>query len=593
MKEKAVKAGSKDLIGIFNEVLAAAPPAAAATVSYQAAKMSMRRARRKLYPKNVRTPQEVTEHMEKRESPITDFYYKTLIVRYAGKDERMVMLYHPPLVEKVNADVTSYLFDATFKTCPIGFYQVLNVAAEIHGQICLLFSVLMTRKAKPLYVAVLKELKEAFPQIDPKFATADFESGLMKAIEEIYPECDTTGCQFHSGHAINKKMKSPEIALYRWVKTNPSCNMLYRKYLSLSFIPAREMVKRLRDLREEIDSTVPVNARQKFRKFHLYIKAYWIRKVRPERLSVFGKPRRTNNGLENLHGQMSRTLVKHGNVFKFVLGLKKNIWTPCMVRLMAIEQGNYVQPPQRPKQLLREEKITNLQGKYLRKQLTLKQYHEEISGMFHSYEPKKPGAAEAQFLTRDVEDEFTFSDPPVRRRLPIDPDQSGDPDFVPPPDLDDEGEETDDVLMPPRREDLLEDDDEGFEPVEGWPELALSDDDNLSEPDHEDTVDEQARAVDRHMNQLVPMCPICLTEMKNPHITNCGHRACLVCFIQAGCDVRNVEPFPRCPLCRSGVKHLVPVYECQMVPRHELIDRTQQDVANAEHDLNPAGELFN
>ena len=582
LKEKAVSSGNTDLITLFNDTLQTVDPVVAANMSFPKAKNQMRRARRELYPKNVKTPEQVADFLDLRSSPVAESYYKTIKMRVSGKDERMVILYHPPLLEKVDASVTTYLFDGTFKTCPAGFYQAFNIAADINGHVCLLFTVLMTRKHGSMY--------------DPRFATSDFETAIMNAVEKIYPDCDTTGCQFHSGHSMNKKMRGQDMyGMYRWVKNNPAANLLYKKYLSLSFLPKDNITERLHCLREEIDSTLPEGARKGFRKFHLYIKTYWIRKVRPERMSVFGKSRRTNNGLENLHSQMARTLVKHGSIFKFIIGVRKNIWAPTMIKLHEISEGINVQAPQNSKQRKREELITRLQGRYLRHEISLRRYHCEVANMYHSYESKKTTAGEAQVLVRDVEDEFNYNDPPRRPRPPATAAAaaagSG-------PDLssDDSLSETEQAADPntanatanatadgsadgSRRSDRLEDDDYDFE---------ISDDENLADPEEEETFNAQARAADLHMNQLVDTCPICKDEVQHPHLTQCGHTCCLACFIIGGIDVRNREPYPPCPLCRAPVKRLFKVYPCEKKPRHELMDRDFTDVTNAENDLNPA-----
>lgn len=131
-----------------------------------------------------------------------------------------------------------------------------------------------------------------------------------------------------------------EFQIYKAIKTDRQCNFLYRNYLSLPFIPSKQLVERVRQLRKNIKINVPVKFRHGFRKFHRYIKHYWLEKVRPERISVFGKTRRTNNGLEVLHAQMAKKLSPHSNVFRFIDGLERQIFTPTLAKILQTRAGN-------------------------------------------------------------------------------------------------------------------------------------------------------------------------------------------------------------------------------------------------------------
>ena len=145
-----------------------------------------------------------------------------------------------------------------------------------------------------------------------------------------------------------------EFGIFRFIKTNRACNHLYRKYLSLPFIPVKEMVERVRSLRRDIKFELEVRFRKGFRAFHKYIKNYWIRKVCPERISVFAKSRRTNNGLEVLHSLMAKRLAAHSNVFRFIDGLERTIFVPTLAKIRQIKAGNTNLYQQTKKQRERE-----------------------------------------------------------------------------------------------------------------------------------------------------------------------------------------------------------------------------------------------
>ena len=553
----------------------------------------MARVRNSVYPRNLKTPEEIAQFLERRDTPVSEFFYKAIRMRLGRKNEVCIILYYPPLLDKVDPSMTDFLYDATFKTAPFGFYQAFNIAADLNGQLCLLFCVLMTRKAYPLYREVLRTIREDFPELNPQTATADFEWSILKGIHETYPRCEVTSCQFHFGHALNKKMKSPEIGIFRWIKNYPACNLIYRKYLSIPFLPARDIPIQLRELRKQINTTLPPGARPGFRRFHLYVKTYWIRRVRPERISVFGMKRRTNNGLENLHGQFSRYLVKHANIFKFVEGVRVNVWYPSVIRIQQEEDGVLRAKMPKKRQREREEKIIHWRSMYLGNRISLDRYHLKMAEMYHSYDHKLRLPEEGHLLFTDVEDEFHFEDP-VRQPPPAENNQRREPnasssDSEAEAEADPQpGTSSQNRLRPQsqRRQDLILADEEPFEPLEGWPDLNLSDDELLVNADREDTVAEQALQTERHMNQLIPICPICLDEMKDPHFSACGHSACLACYISCNVDCRNQRPYPTCHACRAPIKRLFKMFQPRMLPRHEVVDQVADQVAQADADLN-------
>jgi hypothetical protein len=81
--------------------------------------------------------------------------------------------------------------------------------------------------------------------------------------------------------------------------------------------------------------TLPAQCRPGFLKFHRYVYNYWVKQVRPERISVFDRARRTNNALEGIHATMAKRMAVHGNIFKLIHDLDVQIWKPTEAKLKA------------------------------------------------------------------------------------------------------------------------------------------------------------------------------------------------------------------------------------------------------------------
>jgi|688.fasta_scaffold23859_8 hypothetical protein len=211
---EASKTVSVDLSTVYHDVVTStADPDAYMALPYEDAKHLMARSRATLFPKGLNTAEEITEYLElNRDNPDCPFsknYFKTVNVTVEGKKEYAIMLKNDELLSHVDTEVTSYLFDATFKTCPRNFYQVFNLAADIAGHTTLLVCAVMTRKTFGLYLKVLRAIKSAYPQIFPKQASSDYESAIARSVYQVWPQCDLSGCMLHFMGALNKKMRLP------------------------------------------------------------------------------------------------------------------------------------------------------------------------------------------------------------------------------------------------------------------------------------------------------------------------------------------------------------------------------------------------
>jgi hypothetical protein len=97
------------------------------------------------------------------------------------------------------------LIDGTFKFCPRGYYQIINIAgyySEIDS-IIPIFMIPSTGKSFFLYNSIFGDVKKILfdNEIDikkiPKRIIIDFEKGLQKAIKQNFPDSTIDGCYFH------------------------------------------------------------------------------------------------------------------------------------------------------------------------------------------------------------------------------------------------------------------------------------------------------------------------------------------------------------------------------------------------------------
>ena len=71
----------------------------------------------------------------------------------------------------------------------------------------------------------------------------------------------------------------------------------------------------------------------KLQKFKHYIKSYWIDRITPADLSVFGHEIATNNGAESFHGKLKQRIEEHRpNIWVF-MGLCNHVLSDYSTRL--------------------------------------------------------------------------------------------------------------------------------------------------------------------------------------------------------------------------------------------------------------------
>lgn len=127
-----------------------------------------------------------------------------------GKLTRLVGFAHPDLLFYLKYPQLSLFLDGTFKTAPAPFYQCLvfliyDKALNLYFPA---FYVLLPNKTQWTYfVAINEVLLSCGLELEPKYVHCDFESGLIGAILEQFPNVDLVGCLFHLKQAWLKRMK--------------------------------------------------------------------------------------------------------------------------------------------------------------------------------------------------------------------------------------------------------------------------------------------------------------------------------------------------------------------------------------------------
>ena len=118
--------------------------------------------------------------------------------------------------------------------------------------------------------------------------------------------------------------------LMRLYANHHRVRVIIRLYLAWPCLPLEDMRPQLRHIWNMICLIDKPSIKQGFKRFHhRYFRAFWLKKVTPERLCVFGLQRRTTNDMESLHSKMGKRLRQHPVFLRFMKTLQKNIFHPA------------------------------------------------------------------------------------------------------------------------------------------------------------------------------------------------------------------------------------------------------------------------
>jgi len=100
----------------------------------------------------------------------------------------------------------------------------------------------MTHKTKNSYITLLTVLKEEVlarlnKHLSPEYNSTDYEQAAIGAIGNVFPNTKITGCLFHYGQALWRKLQSKGLASRKQTKNSQQNSTP----ISLAFVPEQDM----------------------------------------------------------------------------------------------------------------------------------------------------------------------------------------------------------------------------------------------------------------------------------------------------------------------------------------------------------------
>jgi hypothetical protein len=145
--------------------------------------------------------------------------------------------------------------------------------------------------------------------LNPNGIMSDFESGLIPAISQSFPQCRHHGCYFHFCQAIYRQVQS--LGLVQAYESRPDIRLHIRKLMAIAFLPLHLVRVTFAALEYQSDAMLlPL--------FH-YFRTQWLTAATPSMWNVYGEDLRTNNDCEGWHLRINNAVGSHHpNIWKFL-----------------------------------------------------------------------------------------------------------------------------------------------------------------------------------------------------------------------------------------------------------------------------------
>ncbi len=131
-----------------------------------------------------------------------------------GNEEKLVIFGTVPNLCLLCEAEIIYM-DGTFKVAPEMFAQVYSIHVRKMGMMVPVCVALMPQKNKVTYVRFFRLLSEAAVRygmgFNPQTVSIDFESAVIAAIEEAFPNARIGGCLFHFSQVMLAIKLTPSI----------------------------------------------------------------------------------------------------------------------------------------------------------------------------------------------------------------------------------------------------------------------------------------------------------------------------------------------------------------------------------------------
>lgn len=161
-----------------------------------------------------------------------------------------LLFYSNSLYEKLKSE-NIICVDGTFKVVPSPYYQLYTISyLKQHSVFPVVFAILKN-KTQDTYRSIFNVLTILNGPICPRIVKTDFENASINALNLTFPESAISGCQFHLGQCLQRKMK--QLNIYNFYKTDRIIKKYIKSLTALAFVNPNKITDTFNELINSID----------------------------------------------------------------------------------------------------------------------------------------------------------------------------------------------------------------------------------------------------------------------------------------------------------------------------------------------------
>ena len=275
-------------------------------------------------------------------------------------------------IQLLNLSTCSTIYlDGTFKPCPKLYSQLFTIHGLYKGYVTPFVYVLLPSKGCTTYYMVFNILRDHITRVgglfNPITILSDFESGLIAAIRQQFPNAKHSGCHFHFTQAVIRKVRDLGLAIPYLNPETPEISKFVQMCMALAFIPEHEVIEQF-DICEK--SVLPTESFA-LTEFISYFRLTWLNSIFS--ISLWNKYgmdylHRTNNQVESWHATLRHKIATTPNIFVLIRALKLQASSTSII-VQKADAG--VPPPKRtPKYEKLEQQLQKLHSEHSAGSLT-------------------------------------------------------------------------------------------------------------------------------------------------------------------------------------------------------------------------------
>jgi hypothetical protein len=144
-----------------------------------------------------------------------------------------LILYSDVLLQKLNEN-SVWTVDGTFSVVPKPYYQLYSIGFIRETHVFPVIFGILKNKTKETYSNFLNIVRQLTNFNDPLFIKTDFEHASILALKEQLPNTNVSGCMFHLGQSINRKIQ--KLGLQCLYTTDNTIKKFVKYLTALSFV---------------------------------------------------------------------------------------------------------------------------------------------------------------------------------------------------------------------------------------------------------------------------------------------------------------------------------------------------------------------